>query len=361
MSPPNTPPYLLEEDEETVCYLAIGDSNSGVYQRLFHKTNDKNVRKPTKLQWDEEDLSAEDKFMLCLGDIVFSIQYFSDDPIFPIGIRFYDDRDYWSVEYGYDFSAEEPEPEPEQAVLPDQTEAEPAEPELNGTRPGEGAQPQGHIDGADSERIHIQLSPQFLSLPWAWFHYPTPTGHWLRFTRGMFEGLPISEQNISPVVGPAVPGDSQREMLLRMLRSASQATPQESPAEPAVPAYSQGAFRTGQIPLSPHHTYGTVNAGPSGVPYQHLGISAYTDMAGDQGGAYTLYPQDQRHQQGYNAQASQQLENQMATMRLANAQGNSRPKSSRRNGERRARNQPDEAIASGGYQKRHAHRGIGGP
>ncbi|MBE3046575.1 hypothetical protein IMZ48_29405, partial [Candidatus Bathyarchaeota archaeon] len=51
-SSPLTPPCLLEEDEETVCYLAMGDASSEVYRRLFHEAGDKNTRKRTMLEWD---------------------------------------------------------------------------------------------------------------------------------------------------------------------------------------------------------------------------------------------------------------------------------------------------------------------
>lgn len=355
-SSPLTPPCLLEEDEEAVCYLAVGDASSDIYRRLFHEGGDKNERKRTMLECDKGDLSAETKLMLCLGDVVFSIQHFSDNPSFPLSIQFDDSRG-WSVEYGYDFSTE---PEPQQAISPDQTKAEPADIALNGSGPVKDIAPQGdHKVVVDVERPRVQLSPKFQPLPWSWFHQPIPTGAWTVFSPEMFEGLPTPEQKTSPVAGPAGAENSQREMLLRMLRSASQATPQESAADPAIAGYGQNAFHAGQaaIPLSPNHGYGAANVALSGGQYQHLN-PAYPDMTGEQ---YMLYPQDLHHQQGYHVQGAQQVDNQMAAMRLTNAQGSSRPRSSRRGGDRRARNQPEEAGNAGGYQRRHAHRGIGGP
>lgn len=352
-----TPPCLLEEDEETVCYLAIGDDSSPVYRRLFHETDGK--RKRTMLEWNKGDLSDGTKLMLCLGDIVFSVQNFSDGSGFPIGIQFDGDKG-WSVEYGYDFSTE---PEPQQAVLQDQAKAKPADTELNGVRGGDDEPVQDdHVEAADHERPPIELSPKFQPLPWGWFHQPFPTGAWAVYSQDMFEGLPTSEQKTSPVAGPAGAEDSQREMLLRMLRSASQNTPQESAAEPTH-AYGQSALHPGQagIPLSPSHDYRAVNAVPSSGHYQYLNLASYPDMTPEQAGSYMLYPQDQGHQQGYLAQASQQVEQQMAAMRLSNAQGTSRPRSSRRTGDRRARNQTEDAGSAGGYQRGRVHRGIGGP
>ena len=96
---PLTPPYLLEEDEETIHYLAIGDASSEVYRRLFHEAEDQNKQKRTALEWGRGDLGDGDKLMLCLGDIVFSIRSFSNSPAFPLGIRFEDSKG-WSMEYG---------------------------------------------------------------------------------------------------------------------------------------------------------------------------------------------------------------------------------------------------------------------
>lgn len=382
MPSPPTPPYLLEEDEEAVCYLAIGDTSSAVYRRLFHKDGDENVRKRTKLESGDGELSAEDKLILCLGDIVFSIQHFSDNEIFPITIRFDENRD-WSVDYGYDLKTE---PVPQQAILPDQATAEPAHAVMNGTKHGNDArepveepQPahdsttnlqdannlvsghQGNNESAmASEPPRPEISPKFQPLPWGWFHAPTPTGAWMAFTQGMFEGREEApEQMTSPVAGPAGPRDSQREMLLRMLRSASGSTSQGSGAIPAFALHGQGAFHAGQpgfsaVPLNSDHNHGAANN-----PYQNL-MAPYQEMAGEQPGAYMLYPQDQHYQQAYHAQAAQQVEQQMAAMQLASAQGGSRPRSSRRSGGR-ARNQPEETAGAAGYQKRHVHRGIGGP
>lgn len=354
LSPSLTPPFLLEEDEETVCYLAIGDESSAVYRRLFHETDGK--RKRTMLEWNKGDLGDEAKLMLCLGDIVFSVQHFSDNSEFPIGIQFDDDKG-WSVEYGYEFSTE---PEPQQAVLPDQTKVKPTDTEPNGAGGDkDGAVQDDHVEAVDHERQPIQLSPKFQPLPWGWFHQPFPTGAWALYSREMFEGFPTSEQKTSLVAGPAGAEDSQREMLLRMLRSASQTTPQEqSPAEPTH-AYAENTLHSGHttIPFSPSHAYGAANT----AHYQYLNMASYPDMAAEQAESYMLYPQAQGHQQGYLPQASQQVEQQMAAMRLTNAQGTSRPRSSRRTADRRARNQPEDAGNAGGYQRGRVHRNIGGP
>lgn len=355
-----TPPCLLEEDEETVCYLAIGDESSAVYQRLFHQADDKNKRKRTMLEWNKGELSDETKLMLCLGDIVFSVQNFSANSDIPVRIQFDDNRG-WSVEYGYDFSTE---PEPQQAVLPDQAKAKPADTELNGTEGGNDEATQGdYEETVGDEQPHIQLSPKFQPLPWSWFHQPFPAGAWTVFSRDIFESFPTSEQKTSPVAGPAAAQDSQREMLLRMLRSASQTTPQESATDQTPHAYSQSGSQTGQpgITVNPNHGYGTANSGPSSSHYQQLNMASYPDMAGEQAGSYILYPQDQGYQQGYAGQATEQVEQQMAAMRLSNAQGTPRPRSSRRTGDRRARKQPEEAGASGVYQKGRVHRSVGGP
>ena len=382
MPSPPTPPYLLEEDEEAVCYLAIGNTSSAVYRRLFHKDGDENVRKRTMLESGDGELSAENKLILCLGDIVFSIQHFSDNDIFPITIRFDENRD-WSVDYGYDLK---PEPVPQQAILPDQATAEPAHAVINGIKHGNDArepveEPQSTQDSntklqdtkspvsghqgndepaMDGELPRPELSHRFQPLPWSWFHAPTPTGAWTTFTRGMFEGREETpEQITSPVAGPAGAGDSQREMLLRMLRSASGSMPQGSGANTAFPVHGQGAFHAGQpgfsaVPLNSDHNHGAANN-----PYQNP-MAPYQGMAGDQPGAYMLYPQDQHYQHAYHAQAAQQVEQQMAAMQLASAQGGSRPRSSRRSGGR-ARHQPEDPAGAAGYQKRHVHRGIGGP
>lgn len=382
MPSPPTAPYLLEEDEEAVCYLAIGDTSSAVYRRLFHKDGDESVRKRTMLESGDGELSAEDKLILCLGDIVFSIQHFSDSDIIPITIQFDENRD-WSVDYGYDLK---PEPVPQQAILPDQATAEPAKAVMNGTKPGNDAvepveEPQsthdsttyfqdtknlvsGHQDNEepvmDSEPPRPQISQKFHPLPWGWFHAPTPMGAWATFTRGMFEGREETpEQMTSPVAGPAGPGDGQREMLLRMLRSASGSTPQGSGASATFPVHGQGAFHAGQPGFSPVPLSADPNHGAANNPYQNL-MAPYQEMAGEQPGAYMLYPQDQHYQHAYHAQAAQQVEQQMAAMQLASAQGVSRPRSSRRSGGR-ARNQPEDPAGAAGYQKRHAHRGIGGP
>ena len=211
----------------------------------------------------------------------------------------------------------------------------------------------------DGKRPHIQLSPKFQPLPWTWFHQPMPKWPWSVFSRDMFEGLSTVEPKMSPVAGPAGVEDSQREMLLRMLRSASQTTPQESAADPTTHAYGSGAFHMGQpgIPLSPQHGYGMVDAALPTNQYQQVNAALYTDMTGEHASAYMLYPQDGHHQQGYPAQAPQQFEHQPAASRFSNPQGNPRPRSSRRTGDRRARNQPEDGDA----QKRHVYRGIGGP
>ncbi|SPO02840.1 uncharacterized protein DNG_05516 [Cephalotrichum gorgonifer] len=394
-SSPATAPYLLREDEEAVCYLAVGDASSEVYQRLFHR--DDSTRKPTSLEFGDDLLSAEDELIHCLEDIIYSTQRFSESSLFPITLRD-DGSGNRIVDYGYDTHDEPAQP---QAILPDQ--AKPADTVTNGTELGKDSRDTvgtprpakeanikspGDVYYSPTTELNVgpkmamdvgqpraELSPKFCALPWSWFHTPAPTGVWTWLTREVYDSLlPAHEPAAMPP--PTGAEDSQREMLLRMLRSAPQATPQDGVPKAGVPAHSQGTFQTGHpnlygLPLSPRHNYGTVNAAASpSNPALGLNMVPYLDGMGEQADAYMLYQQDQLHhhsyndqlhQQAYNAQLSQQIEQQMAAIQLTQAQGRSRPRSSRGNAGRRGRNHAEEPTALAGSRTRRAQRSIGGP
>ncbi|PKS09968.1 hypothetical protein jhhlp_004591 [Lomentospora prolificans] len=394
LSFPPTAPYLLKEDEEAVCCLSIGDLSSDIYARLFHQDRTR-VRKPTMLELGVEGANPLDEFVCRLGDVVDSIRRFSENPAVPLGIQTRSDGN-WSLVYGYQVPAEPQEQPPlesqssplnspvpnhevVQRATPVTTEAYqqlqvPAMPVNDRAVPPSGTldmqvsalSPSSPVDSLAVSTRGGTYSP----LSWDWFHEPTPTGAWAGLTREVFENLPTGSTTGNRRPSSAVSGNGdQREMLLQMLRSASQGTGKASPS--SIPAMSPRAQVRGDV-----HPGQADYAFPQGGPSVHYGASidgiangfaaSVTSPprdvgAAEQSNAYMLHrpsqmQQKQRQQQqqrraphAYRASLSQQVQQQMAAMQTLDPRDGGRPRSSRGNSGRGSRNHGDGSGQDGAH------------
>src|SRR5690606_31214848 len=91
------------------------------------------------------------------------------------------------------------------------------------------------------------ITPTFPIFPWHWFHEPSPRGIWIALTREVWDSLPIpATVQLPEESAPKASVAGQREMLLTMLRSASQATPQEAYSAVSISGYKNDALVPGQ-------------------------------------------------------------------------------------------------------------------
>lgn len=383
---PPTAPYLMKEDEEAVCCLSIGDLTSPVYTRLFHYGTESR-RKPTILEFGAQGVKPLDEFVCRLGDFVGAVQHFAESPALPLGIQTTSDGQ-WSLVYGYQAAAEswnQPAPESQSqppvqpsslhlevthaAVPTVETYHSPQQPtgvihhdvtSFSGMQDGQGPalSPRSPVGSTAAAMRGGTYSP----LSWDWFYEPKPTGAWTGLTREVFESLPTESAPASRRASSAVgtDNDHQREMLLRMLRSASQGTGKESPSfGPAVSPRAQ-EHRTLHPGQASDYLFPQASPSyPSGASIDMvaaLGVtSPLPDLATtEQPGSYMLHNQNQVQQPQQpqqqlrrgshvnRAPLSQQVQQQMAAMQNLDPQGGSRPRSSRGNGAARGpRNQGD--------------------